>query len=163
MQSLTRAVLTVIAVSLLSAGVAQKPAVADDVTFKKFRICGGAIAPPTPQSNPFPGAIGGFIGCVGEELTYVETLTSIVENGMPVGSLGEATFVFPDGTVSTENLSLIVGASDDGTVLFVKSVGVITGGTGAYAGANGGFFSKSEVNALTFEFQTKVKMLIVTD
>lgn len=165
MQLSKRILLPLVAVLVLGAGWA-KPALADDATVLKFSICGGPIALPTEQSAPFPGAIGGIINCDGsfpEDINYVETLTALVKDGTPIGSLGDATFVFPDGTVSTSNLSLIVGANEDGSVLYVKSIGIITNGTGAYAGASGGFLSESQVSATSFEFTTNVKMYLFDD
>jgi len=141
------------------------PAKADDITVLEFSICGGPSAPPTPESFPFPGAIAGVIGCDTPEGTYTETLTALVDrSGMPIGTLGVATFDFGDGnTITTQNLSLITGASEDGSTLFVNSIGIVTGATGNFAGVSGGFLSSSEVNALTFQFTTDVDMVLFDD
>ena len=84
-----------------------------------------------------------------------DVFPTIVE-GVFVGSTGVSVFTNDDdGTITTSNVSLIVGFV--GGTLFVESEGQIIDGTGEFKDVEGGFVSSSTITlAPVFELDVEV-------
>ena len=108
---------------------------------------------------PFPKLVSGVI--TGDRAgTYTERLKTKL---FPLGTVGQVTFDFGPDKVFATGRSVITGSTIHplrGVMLSVQSCGVITGGTGEYAGASGMFVSSSTVPMLTFDFTTQVHVMI---
>lgn len=110
----------------------------------------------TYDSRGLPASLSGNIYIGAQPLgpvvgQYTETLSPLLINGFFIGSLGQATFSFLPGsfgdpasaTIHTFDVSLIQSVVPVIDALNVNSAGTITGASGAFAGAQGGFSSSS--------------------
>jgi hypothetical protein len=161
---LFRSLLALTAVLALATGRLQSASAAQ----LDLVVVGGPDATVPPVIPGFPGGLTGVFG--GDEFgLYKEVLTPVFVDvdgdGVPetlAGTTGTSTFTTAHGTITTSNMSFIVGTQTIGGEVFleVESVGVVTAATGEFAGKTGGFTSRSLVHSTTFLFIADVDMTL---